>query len=111
MTNLKKLENMKQDGFDSFYEFLDENQSIGIGAISKNADNQLYIFIKKDLRGNGFGKILFSKMVEEAKNQGFTKLNFAFLRKNTKILKTVVDNGGLHLSTNGEIVKYFLPLS
>lgn len=111
MIDLKLLNNVTQEGFDSVYEFTKDDIPIGIGAISKTQENQIYIFIKNELRGMGYGKILFSKMLEEVKKLGYTEVKFEFFKKNTKILKTVVDNGGIHLSTNGNVVKYMLQIA
>ena len=35
---------------------------------------KIYIFIKEELRGNGYGKILFGKILEEIKKEGFEKV-------------------------------------
>ena len=45
------------------YKLVKDGKEIGLSTINKDKQNVLYIFIRKELRGNGYGKILFSKML------------------------------------------------
>ena len=92
------------------YKLVKDDKEIGLCTINKNKQNVLYIFIRKELRGNGYGKILFSKMVDKLKELGYKDASLIFSKTNIPILKIVTDNGGIHISTDKDTVKYIIPL-
>ena len=102
--------NLPIEEYDSCYKLVKGDQTIGFGTINKNKENALFIFIREQERGNGYGKILFSKMLEETKNQGYKEAKIEFRKQNTPMLKIATENGGLHISTDGDTVKYLIPI-
>ena len=96
--------------YEQCYKLVNDNETIGVGTINKDKENLLYIFVKQELRGNGYGKILFSKMIDEARKKGYEEVKLTFPRENIQMVKIVNDNGALHQATNENEVKYVIPL-
>ena len=92
------------------YRFAKDDKTIGAAAINKAEEDNVYIFIKKDYRGNGYGKILFSNIIEELKQKNYSKVIVCFDKNNIQMTKIINDNNGLHISTDKEIVKYLIPI-
>ena len=97
--------------YEIIYKLVKDDRVIGYGTINKDKENLIYIFIENELRGNGYGKFLFSKIINEVKNIGYKEAKVAFERENMQMLKIVKNAGGLHLSTNEGKVKYLIPIS
>ena len=95
----------------NYFKLLKDSKMIGTAIIKQDEDDRLYIFIKKELRGNGYGKILFSEILKELKNRGYNDITIKFQKNNIPMLKIVTSNGGLHLSTDEQMVKYIIPIS
>ena len=96
--------------YKSLFKLTKDNKTIGYGTINKDEKNLIYIFIEENLRGNGYGKILFSKMLEEIKKEGHKDIIVQFKINNIPMLKIVENNGGLNLSTEEGIFKYLIPI-
>lgn len=96
--------------YEQCYKLVEDDKTIGAGTINKDKENLMYIFVKQELRGNGYGKILFSKMLDEAKKIGYKEIPLTFPKENIQMVKIVNDNGGLHISTDEDEVKYVIPL-
>lgn len=96
--------------YETLYRLVKDNKTIGLGTINKDKENGIYIYIEENLRGNGYGKILFSKIIEEVKKKGLKEIRVTFNKENIQILKIVHGNRGVHLSTNKEKVKYLIPI-
>lgn len=109
-TNKKIEEILKIVDYKSIYKMIKDEKVIGYGTINKDQENVIYIFIQEEYRGNGYGKILFHKMIEETKKEGFKEIKLKFERNNIQMLKIVTKEGGLHLSTMGENVQYLIPI-
>lgn len=97
--------------YELIYKLVMDNRVIGYGTINKDKENIIYIFIENELRGNGYGKYLFSKMLQEVKNIGYKEAKVVFKTKNIQMLKIVKNEGGLHLSTNEGNEKYLIPIA
>lgn len=115
MIILKEGDNKLKDSLENkncekVFELLKDDEMIGIGTINKDLDDQIMIFIKKELRGNGYGKILFGEMKNKMKELGYEKINLKFEKSNIKMLKIVKDYGGLHLETNNKTLEYVVPI-
>lgn len=113
MINLIKLQkgtepNVQIGDYDCCYKLVKDNQGIGYGTINKDKENQLFIFVDKQNRGNGYGKILFSKMLEETKNMGYNQVKISFEKDNEPMLKIVNDYAGTQLSNDGNTLKYVI---
>lgn len=92
------------------YKFLKDDEMIGVASINKDNEDKVYIFIKKELRGNGYGKILFSEVIKELKNKGYSEVIIRFEKDNIQMLKIVNHNGGKHISTDNKIMRYVVPI-
>ena len=115
MFDLIKIEgnlnpNLQIQDYDYCYKLVKDNQAVGFGTINKDKENALFIFIDKNQRGNGYGKVLFSKMLEETKNIGYNEAKIKFESDNIPMLKIATENGAKHLSTDGKEVRYVIPL-
>ena len=115
MINLIKVNkaegpNLQIGEYDYCYKLVKDNQGIGYGTINKDQENQLFIFIDKQERGNGYGKILFSKMLEETKKNGYNEVNIAFEKENIPMYKIAEDNGAVQISTQGDTLKYVISI-
>ena len=112
MINLIKEngENLQPEKYDYCYKLVKDNQLLGFGTINKDKENALFIFINKEQRGNGYGKILFSKMLEETKNMGYDEVKITFSKENEPMIKIVDDNGGQQTFADEDSVKYVFPL-
>lgn len=96
--------------FDKCFQLIKDDRPLGVGTINKDKENLIYIYIKQELRGNGYGKVLFSKMMEEAKKEGYQEVKVTFPKDNIQMVKIVDDNGGMQKSTDNNQVKYVIPL-
>jgi len=96
--------------YEKCFKLVKDGKKIGIGAINIDKENLIYIYIKQELRGNGYGKFLFSKVLDEVKKSGNREARLAFSKDNIQMIKIVNDNGGIHVSTNKNIIKYVIPL-
>ena len=96
--------------FDKCFKLLKDDRPLGVGTINKDEENQIYIYIKQELRGNGYGKVLFSKMMDEAKKEGYHEVKVTFPKDNIQMVKIVDDNGGLQQSNDNNLVKYVIPI-
>lgn len=92
------------------YQFFKDNDFIGVASINKNDDDKIYIMIKKELRGNGYGKELFSAIIQKLRERDYKETIVKFERNNIQMLKIVTSNGGKHVSTDKNIVKYLIPI-
>ena len=102
--------NLQIGDYEHYYKLLRDNQGIGYGTINKDKENELFIFIDKNERGNGYGKVLFSKMLEETKNLGYKELKIQFDKENAPMKKIATENGGVETSKEGDNFKYIIPL-
>ena len=96
--------------FDQCFKLLKDDRPLGVGTINKDEENLIYIYIKQELRGNGYGKILFSKMMDVAKKKGFEEIKLTFPKDNIQMVKIVDDNNGIQQSVIDDEVKYIVPL-
>lgn len=115
MINLVKVQkgtepNLQIGDYDYCYKLVKDEQGIGYGTINKNKENQLFIFIDKQERGNGYGKILFSKMLQETKNIGYNEVKISFEKENTPMKKIANDNGATQISEDENNVKYIISI-
>ncbi len=112
MINLIKEteKSLEPEKYDYCYKLVKDNQPLGFGTINKDKENTLFIFINKEQRGNGYGKILFLKMLEETRNMGYDEVKITFSKENTPMLKIATDNGGKQASEDEDSIKYVFSL-
>ena len=92
------------------YKFYENDKNIGFAVINEDEEDKVYIYIKKELRGNGHGKLLFSELMGELEKKEYKDIKVKFDRDNIQMLKIVKHFGGLHLSTDNGLVKYLIPI-
>ena len=92
------------------FKFVKDDKIIGCGTINNDTESNIFIYIEEELRGNGYGKLLFSKMLLETQKLGYKEVKLKFTKENIQMLKIVKHHGGLHLSTNADAEKYLIPL-
>lgn len=92
------------------YKLVKDNMPLGFGTINKDKENAIFIFINKEQRGNGYGKILFSKMLEETKNIGYDEVKIKFSKENIPMTKIANENGGKQISADEDSLKYTFSL-
>ncbi len=101
---------LPKEKYDEVYKLVEDKKVIGVGVINYDKENMISILIRKELRGNGYGKILFSKMMEQIKNKGHKQIVLEFEKVNIPMVKIVSDNKGVQVSINENYVKYIVPL-
>lgn len=106
--NIIKNMNIKEDS--EVFALEKENTIIGYGIIDKKNINELEIFIKEEYRSNGYGKLLFAKMLEELKKQNYKEVKLAFSRNNYRIKSIIINFGGLQIHTNANEETYIVPI-
>ncbi|MFA5603282.1 MAG: GNAT family N-acetyltransferase [Bacilli bacterium] len=87
-----------------------DSNVIGFGKINKHDCSKTYIFIETEYRGNGFGKLLFKKILEEYKNIGFSDISINFSNDNIIVKKIVTGAKGIPISVINNNVTYVIPL-
>lgn len=102
--------NPEAEEYEYSFKLVKDNQPLGFATINKDKENSIFIFINKEHRGNGYGKILFSKMLEETKNIGYDEVKITFSKENTPMMKIADDNGGKQASSDADSVKYVFKL-
>lgn len=96
--------------YDKCFKLVENDRPLGVGTINKDKENLIYIYIKQELRGKGYGKILFSKMMDEVKKEGYKEVKLKFSKDNIRMEKIVNDNGGVQLNNNEDDVHYLISL-
>ena len=104
-----KIKEKFPDG-EKCYKFIENEKMIGLASINKDDEDKIYIFIKEELRGNGYGKKLFSEIIKELEKKEYKEINVKCETSNIQIKKIIIANGGIHLSTTKGIEKYIIPI-
>lgn len=115
MINLEKVDKRIEEilevvDYEDIYKLVKDDKIIGYGTINKDKENYIYIYIEELSRENGYGKLLFSKMLEEVKKANFKEIKVVFRRDNIQMLKIVSGVGGVHISSKEENVQYVIPI-
>lgn len=92
------------------YQFFEDDKTIGAVSVNNSEEDALYLFIRKELRGNGYGKILFAEILKKLKENNYQKIIVQFNKKNMQMLKIIDDYNGMHISTDCNIIKYLIPI-
>lgn len=103
-----------EDDENDLYTLRLDGELIGYGILNKDKDktsNVIWIEIMDKYRGNGYGKALFAKLVEEAKKLGYQRLFLDFPKDNVILKKLVMDYNGIFIANENGISKYVVPIS
>lgn len=100
--------NLKEN--DNAYILENEKNIIGYGIITFDSNNIIEIFIKEEFRGNGYGKYLFGKMLEELKKENYKDIKLTIKKENYRIKNIITFYDGKQLYTNEQEEAYILEL-
>ena len=94
-----------------FYLLKQNNMIIGFGKINNDeCENKVEMYILTESRGNGYGKFLFGKLLEELKNEKIKDISVFIDTKNIVQRKIVEDFNGILVSKDKEKSKFIIPL-
>ena len=85
-------------------------KEIGYGYFINREINPIEIFINEEERSNGYGKLLFAKMLQVAKEKGLKALIFKIKDENYRFSNIVSTSGALHISSSDGETKWALPI-
>ena len=105
LINITNIENIHKA-----YALENEKKIIGYGITTNNVNNKIEIYIKEEYRSNGYGKILFGKMLEELKKENYKEIKLVYSRDNYRIRNIIEYYGGKQLYTNEKEESYILPI-
>ena len=103
---------------DEFSEFLSssgnevyvmkkDGEILGYGKINSDIRNRLQIFIFPEYRGNGYGKILFGKLVDLFGNSD--PIYLTFMNNNLRALRIASKFGAMHKDIVEGVSTYVIP--
>ena len=87
------------------------NQEIGFGYLIETEINPIEIFINEDQRSNGYGKLLFAKLLQICKEKGLKVLFFELKNEDYRMIIIITSLGARHIGTNYGINKFVLPVN
>jgi len=108
--NMMEKQSLKLNLADNLYVLKLDSKIIGYGKFNDNYNNRIDIYIEKAYRGNGYGKLLFSRMIEEVKTLNVHDINIIFDKRNIQMKKIVSGFGGKLISIDDDMIKYILPI-
>ena len=106
--NSLKDKNIFIDKYDIYYDVFDNEKNIGYGAISRDSDNMIYIYIKEGYRGYNFGKYVFDKMLEELLKCGINKVNIIIEGNNVQMKRIISHKKNILKFSNSSFEMYEL---
>jgi len=89
------------EDIEEIYLCSNNNENIGYGYF---LNNSIYIYINPEYRGNGYGKELFNNLLSKTNQE----LNFKVETTNIPMIKILVDNNAILVSTRDGIENYIL---
>lgn len=94
------------------YIYINANKDIlGIVSIDDSKQsNKININIMDEFQGNGYGKIIFKKAIEEYKNKYEEKKLRFEIKDESRLNKILSELGGVNIANNNGILVYILPL-
>ena len=94
-----------------FYLLKQNNMIIGFGKINNDeCENKVEMYILTECRGNGYGKFLFGKLLEELKNEKIKDVSVFIDSQNIIQRKIVEDFNGILVCKDKEKSKFNIPL-
>lgn len=101
---------LKFPNAEKFYKFEDDNKTIGMASINNDEQNKFYIFIKENLRGRGYGKLLFSEIMKELNSQNYIEVKVNCNTNNIQMRKILDSNGAIPIAQMERTFKYKVPV-
>ncbi len=92
------------------YILKDGEKELGYGYIYNTNVNPVEIFVYEALRSNGYGKILFSKLIQILKEKGIKIIEFEIPEENYRMTNIISSFGGHYSSIKNGIRRYVFPI-
>ena len=92
------------------YILKDGEKEIGYGYIKGVEINPIEIFIYENERSNGYGKLLFSKLLEIIKEKEAKLLTFDLPEEQYRMIKIIAYSGGRYIYIKNGVRRYILPI-
>lgn len=104
---LLKLKASDKENSDK-YIIKKENITIGEGYIFNREDNQIFVYIKPEFRSNGYGSLLFEKLLNIVKKGDIKILKFKIETQNVCGINIICKFGAVLLSASKDYTHYVL---
>ena len=116
MTNLVLIDKenyprIYDESIDKYLLIYEQKNIIGISTINNSLNfNKIRINIIDDYRGNGYGKLLFQKTLDEYKNK-YNDKELYFKVQNKNLFNIILyKQGAVNINNDDGILEYILPL-
>ena len=107
MENLQ-IERCNHDPFR--YSLKLDGKEIGCGYIYDREINPIEIYIDENHRSNGYGKYLFSQLLQIAKERSVAGMIFEVAEENYRFITIIGQVGAKRIGKNGAIIKFVLKI-
>ena len=92
------------------YLLTQDNKEIWCGYIFAREINPIEIYIIEEMRSNGYGKLLFTKLLQIAYDSGRVNLVFDIELQNYKMNNILSSLGAQHIGKNEEKNRWVIPV-
>lgn len=92
------------------YLLTQDNKEIGCGYIFAREINPIEIYIIEEMRSNGYGKLLFTKLLQIVYDSGRINLVFDIELQNYRMNNILSSLGAQHVGTNDEKNRWVIPV-
>ncbi len=107
---IEKKELLSQ--FESSYKLMESDCLIGIGALGNlNKENMIFITIKQEYQGNGYGEKFFDMLLEESKKIGYSELYISIDENDIRLIRIVNKFDAKYLTKSNRNCKYVIEIS
>ena len=90
------------------YKLLSEDKEVAHGYIFNRETNPIEIYVEQDYQSNGYGKLLFTSLLNVLKNKGLKGAIFQLDENNYKIINIIKNAGGVEIGRNLPVIKFLL---
>lgn len=105
---IKCIESDKENS--TKYLLKKDDKEIGHGYIFSRLVNPIEIYINEKAQSNGYGKMLFTKLLQIIYDGGKTNLVFEIEIQNYKMNNILSSLGGRHVGTNNGKNRWVMPV-
>ena len=105
---IKYIESDKENS--TKYLLTKDDKEIGCGYIFSRLVNPIEIYIKEEARSNGYGKMLFIKLLQIIHDSDRTNLMFEIEIQNHEMNNILSSLGGRHVGTNNGKNRWVMPV-
>ena len=97
---------------DKIYVLKNKDVIVGYGTILMNNDNKdiLYFMIKEKYQSNGYGSMLYKKLLKELDKMNYKSIIIHIPNKNIKAINIINKYENRHLTTVQGISEYLIPI-